>query len=189
MDPYNNPLSSMDFSTVNPASYSANQNQFDPVPKGTYNVAVTTCEVRDYNGQYFISLRYKVLDGQFHGRILSVSIWGMWDDDNHIAMETWAALRAACGLDPRIGGDYPDVIGKMLQVDVDTYFKRNGKEANKITAYKQLPPQAAVPPKPQGMQPAQPAPQPQYQQQQYQQAQPQYQQPVQPQGGIDEVPF
>lgn len=167
----------MDFSHVNPTAPSSST--YEPLPNGTYAVTVTSCEQRDYNGQYFIALRYTVADGTYRGRIINSSIWGMWDDDNRRAMQTWAALRVACGLDGRIGGDYPDVVGRFLKVDVETYFKRNGQQGNKITGYHPLPQ-----PAPQAQQP----PLPTYIPQQPAQAQ-QYQQPVQPQGGIDEVPF
>lgn len=184
MDPYNNPLSSMDFTNVVPLSSSAPASR-DPLPKGSYIVTVTNSQLSDWNGQSFIAMQFTVADGTHRGRTVNHSIWGLWDDNpqrRERAMGEWKALRIACGLDGNIGGADTDPVGRFLKIDVDTYTNKKGYPTNKVTGYYALPqPQAPAAPI-QPAQQAQPAPQ-------FQQAQPQYQQPVQPQGGIDEVPF
>ena len=190
MDPYNNPLSSMDFTNIVPAT-SAAPTTYKPLPKGSYIVTVVKSQVSDWNGQSFIALQFCVADGTYRGRSINHSIWGIWDDNpakRENAKGEWKALRIACGLDGNIGGNDTDPLGAFLKVDVDIYTKKNGYETNKVTAYYALPAQPQQAPAQQAVQPVQPV-QPAQAAPAFQQAQPQYQQPVQPQGGIDEVPF
>lgn len=179
MDPYTNPLNSMDFTNVVPSTSTAAPS-YQPLPKGTYVVTVTKSQLADWNGQSYLSFQFCVADGANRGRTVNHSIWGMWDDNpakRETAKSAWKALRIACGLDGNTGGNDTDPLGCFLKIDVDIYTKNNGKEANKVLAFHALPVQQQAP--------VQPAPQPAP----YQQAQPQYQQPVQPQGGMEEVPF
>lgn len=183
MDPYTNPLNTMDFSNVVPSN-SAASNAYEPLPKGSYVVTVTQSQLADWNGQSYIAMQFTVADGTHRGRTVKHSIWGLWDDNparRERAMGEWKALRLACCLDGNIGGNDSDPLGRILKIDVDTYTNKKGYPTNKVTGYLALPQQAQPAPQPQA--PVQPQPAA------FQQAQPQYQQPVQPTGGIDEVPF
>lgn len=164
----------------------------EPLPQGEYLVMVTRSELRysQNKNENYLSLAYRVQDGEHQGRVLAENLW-LYSEKNGVALSRLKALRKALHLDCKVGGTTGELLGKLLVVTVSVVPKWGVANAweNQITRYEAAAQQAPV----QQTQQPQPAPAQQAAQQAAQQVQPAQQtmrayQP-QPSEAMDQVPF
>jgi len=112
-------------------------NDFEPLPSGWYNVAVTDGEVRESKseknpGSEYIHWEYTVQDGSYENR-------KVWDNTTLLphALFSLKGLLAATGfaVDGDLDFDIPDVIGKTLQIRI-TQREADGNTYNDVKGYK-----------------------------------------------------
>ena len=167
-------------------------NPFDgePLPQGEYLVKVSRSELRysQNKNENFLSLAYRVQDGEHRGRVIAENLW-LYSEKNNVPLSRLKALRKALRLDCNVGGTTGELIGKLLVVTVNVVSKWGAANEweNKITRYEPAPQAAAQQAPVQQAQPApaqQPAPQAAQPAQQTMRA---YQ--PQPSEATDQVPF
>lgn len=110
---------------------------FEPLPSGWYNVAVTDGELRESKseknpGSQYIHWEYTVQDGDHANRKL-------WDNTTLLphALFSLKGLLAACGFNVEGDLDFEieDVLGKQLQVKV-SQREHEGNTYNDVKSYK-----------------------------------------------------
>ncbi len=168
----------------------------EPLPQGEYLVMVSRSELRYSSGknENYLSLAYRVQDGEHRGRVITEQLW-LYGDKNSNALSRLKALRKALRLDHNVGGTTGELFGKLLMVTLNVVPRWNAPHIleNQITRYEPAPQAAAQQAPVQQAPQAQPAPAQQPAPQAAQPAQPAQQtmrayQP-QPSEATDQVPF
>jgi len=110
---------------------------FEPLPSGWYNVAVTDGELRESKseknpGSEYIHWEYTVQEGPHENR-------KVWDNTTLLphALFSLKGLLAACGfaVDGDLDFDIPDVVGKTLQIRL-AQREHDGNTYNDVKGYK-----------------------------------------------------
>lgn len=183
MNQYDTPLSSFDLSNVSTQT----KESYEPIPVGQYLATVCNSEIRtSRNGTDYVFVRFALATPEYNNRTLAAFFF-LWTDENSKALANYKGLREACGLNPNVGGDVVEFMGRQVVLYVDNRINnRTGNPENYIKFYTRPQIQAA-PAQPHSSQPAQPVqPQPM----------PNFVQPAPAQqpsenrmGNINEVPF
>ena len=117
----------------------------DLLPPGTYNVAITNAEVKQWqSGDSYLSLWYKV-EGPSHAGAMIFDSLSLWDKDpkfQNMAYSKLKSIRLAAGLNPNIAGDTDELLGKRMAIKVSVK-DRDGRTFQNINAYKKIEGQAA----------------------------------------------
>lgn len=178
MNQYDTPLSTFDLRNV----ATQTREQFEPIPAGQYLASVCNAEIRtSRNGTDYVFVRFALSNPEYANRSLAAFFF-LWADDNARDLANYKSLRDACCLNPHVGGDCVEFIGRQLVLHVGNRTNKNtGSPENYIQFYAKAP---QVTPQPQ--QQVQPQPMPNF-------VQPQQTAPTQPSerqmGNINEVPF
>ena len=110
----------------------------DLLPPGTYTVAITKAEVKQWsNGDNYLSLWYKV-EGPTHAGAMLFDSLSLWDKDpkyQGMAYSKLKSIRMACGLNPNICGDTDELLAKRMSVKVAVRDK-DGKQYQNINLYR-----------------------------------------------------
>ena len=116
------------------------QNNFDPLPEGWYNVTVAGAEIKptkDKTGQY-IAVRYDVTGPTHQGRVVfgNINIKNKSTQAEEIGRQQLGSLMRAIGL-ARVD-DTDQLIGGNLQIKLATRTQEGYEPTNDVRGYKAI---------------------------------------------------
>ena len=110
----------------------------DLLPPGTYTVAVSNAEIKQWpSGDKYLSIWYKVEGPNHAGQVVfdSLSLWDKEPKYQGMAYSKLKSIRLALGLNGNVAGDTDELLGKRMAIRVSIRDKE-GRQYQNINSYR-----------------------------------------------------
>jgi hypothetical protein len=123
---------------INTSDLPENENNFDPLPPGSYDVVIDGCDVKttkDGSGQY-LNLKLKVVSDSYTNRIIfsMVNIRNKSEQAERIGQQQLRSILEAVNIQKL--SDTDQLIGNIINVKIDIQTQDGYDPKNNVKAYK-----------------------------------------------------